>query len=58
MKRFDHTWDEILNNYSIINQAELLSKRSKEGWELVTVIIGSSNSLRFYWKREIKAEDT
>jgi hypothetical protein len=58
MKRFDHTWDEILNNYSIINQAELLSKRSKEGWELVTVIVGSGNSLRFYWKREIEVENT
>lgn len=56
MRKWEYYWDTIENYTCIIKHQELLSKRSLEGWELVSVIIikiGSDDRMRFYWKREI-----
>lgn len=56
MKKWEYKWDTLENYIGVIKHHELLSKRSSEGWELVSVImikVGSDDRMRFYWKREI-----
>jgi hypothetical protein len=56
MKKYEYYWDTVSNYIGIIQHKEFLDKRSSEGWVLVSVLmveIGGSESMRFYWKREI-----
>jgi len=56
VRRWEYKWDELENYISVIKHSELMSKRSSEGWELVSVLmvkVGSEEMMRFYWKREI-----
>lgn len=56
MRKWEYKWDELENYIGVINHHELMTERSSEGWELVSVImveIGSSQRMRFYWKREL-----
>jgi hypothetical protein len=56
MKKWEYKWDTVENYISIIKHHELLSERSSEGWELVSVLlikVGSDDRMRFYWKREL-----
>jgi hypothetical protein len=56
MKKWEYKWDTLENYIGIIKHHELLSKRSSEGWELVSVLlikVGSDDRMRFYWKREL-----
>jgi len=56
MKKWEYKWDTIENYIAVIKHSELLSERSSEGWELVSVVmikVGSDDRMRFYWKREL-----
>jgi hypothetical protein len=56
MKKWEYTWDTVGNYISVVKHHELLSERSAEGWELVSVLIidvGGEDRMRFYWKREL-----
>jgi len=56
MKKWEYKWDTLENYIGIIKHHELLSERSSEGWELVSVVmikVGSDDRMRFYWKREL-----
>jgi hypothetical protein len=56
MKKWEYKWDTVENYISVIKHHELLSERSSEGWELVSVVmikVGSDDRMRFYWKREL-----
>ena len=51
MKKWKHSWDVVFE-YGILAHHELLTKRSNEGWEMVSAVYANSN-LRIYWKKEI-----
>ena len=56
MSKWEHDWDELGNCIQGIKHYELMTERSSQGWELVTVIIinlWDSQRMRFYWKREM-----
>jgi len=56
MRKWEYKWDELENYIGVIKHHELMTERGSEGWELVSVImveIGSSQRMRFYWKREL-----
>ena len=57
MRKFEYDWDTLDNYIGIVAHREFLDQRSNDGWELVSTVlieVGSSERLRFYWKREIQ----
>lgn len=56
MEKWQYNWDVI--GLGIVEHSELLSKRGKEGWEMITAMaeIGAERKIRIYWKRKILKE--
>lgn len=55
MKKWEYKYDTIENYNSVIKHHELLSERSSDGWELVSVVminLCGDDRMRLYWKRE------
>lgn len=56
MRKWEYKYDTLKDYISILKNFEILSKRSLEGWELVSTVmieLGSGSRMHFYWKREI-----
>lgn len=52
MERHLHTWDTIENYRSVFGHTELLTNRSNEGWEMVSVVMINNTTMRIYWKKK------
>ncbi len=55
MKKWKYDWD-IVDHTNAQRKEKLLKIRGEDGWELVSAVVvkfGYTESLVFYWKKEV-----